>query len=100
MWWPRKSKPSLMWTTRVFSGASRSPGGGEHGCHFLAQRLGVLPVSRHHQDEIIRIADDFPVALAVSSALLPLRLRAHLLMPLPVEMIVQRRQGDIGEQRR
>jgi hypothetical protein len=53
-----------------------------------------------HKDEIIRVADEFPGALAISSAFAPLPVRSHLLAPLPVEMIVQRGQGDIGEQRR
>jgi hypothetical protein len=62
----------------------------EHGCHLLAQFLGVAPVARHHQDQVIRIADELPVALAVSFALLPLPACAHFLTPLPVEMVVQR----------
>jgi hypothetical protein len=59
----------------------------------------VVPVTRHHQDKIVRIADEFPIALSVSSAFGSLAAGAHLFMPLPVEMIVQRRQGYIGEQR-
>ena len=96
----RKSKPSSMWTTAVFSGDSRSPTGGQHGRYLFAQRLGVVPLPGHHENEIIREADKFPGALAVSSAFAPLPVRSHLLAPLLVEMVVQRGQGDIGEQRR
>ena len=28
------------------------PHGGQHSCHFLAQRLGMVPVARHHQDKV------------------------------------------------
>jgi hypothetical protein len=40
--------------------------------------------------EPVDVADEFPVARAVSSAAAPLRACAHFLMPLPVEVIVQR----------
>jgi hypothetical protein len=50
----------------------------------------VVPVTGHHQDKIIGITDEFPVALAMSSALSPLPVIAHILTPLPVEMLVQR----------
>jgi len=50
----------------------------------------VVPVAGHHQDKIIGIADEFPVALAMFSALGPLPVIAHILLPLPVEMLVQR----------
>ncbi len=59
----------------------------------------MVPVTGHHHGEIVRIADEFPVAVAVSSALGSLPTGAHLFMPLLVEVIVQRRQGNIGEQR-
>ena len=37
------------------------PQRGEDGCHLLAQfPPGVVPVARHHQDQVIRIADEFP----------------------------------------
>jgi hypothetical protein len=59
----------------------------------------MVPITRHHENEIVAIADESPVALAGLLALFPLPLGAHLLMPLLVEMIIQRRQCDIGEQR-
>jgi hypothetical protein len=59
----------------------------------------MVAVTRHHEDEIIREADESPVPEAVVSAATPLVLVSHLLMPLLVEMIVQFRQGDVGEQR-
>src|SRR5512140_2149921 len=69
------------------------PHEGQHGCHFLAQRLGMAPVARHHQDKIIRIADELIIALAASPALLPLIWSSHLLTPYLVEMAVQHREG-------
>ena len=63
--------------------------GGEHGRHLLAQGLGVAAFTRHHQDEVVAVADEPPVALAVPSALGPLPPGFHLLLPLPVEVIVQ-----------
>jgi len=62
---------------------------GEHGGHLVAQRFGVVPVARHHQDEIIRVAGEFPVTLTVASAFRPLVGVAHLVLPLLVEVIVQ-----------
>jgi hypothetical protein len=59
----------------------------------------MVLVTRYHHGEIVRVADDFPVAVAVSSAFGSLHGGAHLLVPLLVEVVVQRRQGDIGEQR-
>ena len=44
------------------------PQRGKHGCHLLTQRIGVVPVARHHQDKVIRVADESPIALSVSSA--------------------------------
>jgi hypothetical protein len=54
----RKSKPSSMWTTRVFSGASRSPS------------VAAFPV--HHDDEVVSETDHPPVAQAALAACLPL----------------------------
>ena len=59
----------------------------------------MVPVARHHEDEIVAIADKSPVSVAVLLALLPLPSGAHLLLPLLVKVVVQRRQGNVGEQR-
>src|SRR5437899_7647881 len=60
----------------------------------------MMPVSVDHQDEVVRITDEPPAPEALCLAVGALPARAHLLMPLPGEMVVQRRQGDVGEQRR
>ena len=75
------------------------PQRGEDGPHLLAQCLGVVPITGDHENKIIRIADESPVSLAGACALAPLFFCAHLLVPLLNEMIVQCRQGNIGEQR-
>ena len=57
----------------------------------------MAAVSADHDDEIIGVADQPPVAQA-----LLLRLPAALVrvgLPLGGEMLVQRRQGDVGQQR-
>ena len=59
-----------------------------------------MPVPGYHQDEVVRITDEPPASEALCLAVGALPAGAHLLMPLPGEMVVQRRQGDIGEQRR
>src|ERR1039458_4791960 len=76
-----------MWTTRVFSGASRSPSA-------WCRSPG------HHQDKIIRVADELIIALAASPALLPLIWSSHLLAPFLVEMVIQHGEGSIRHQRR
>jgi hypothetical protein len=58
-----------------------------------------VPVTGDHQDKVIRITDESPVSLAGACTLAPLFVCAHLFVPLLDEMIVQRRQGNIGEQR-
>jgi hypothetical protein len=49
-----------------------------------------MPVTRHHDHEVVGIADNLVVSHAVSPALGPLILGRHLLPPLLVEVIVQR----------
>ena len=71
----------------------------QDGRHLLAQRLGVMAFAEHHQDEVVAVAHESPVAEAFVPALTPLPVRAHLQAPGPVEVFVQRRQGDVGEQR-
>jgi hypothetical protein len=46
------------------------------------------------------VANDSPNTLALPPAFGPLIRVSHLVMPLPVEVVVQRRQRDIGERRR
>jgi hypothetical protein len=56
----------------------RRPGGqpqsqrGENGRYHLAQRLGVVPVTRDHHDEVVAVSDEPPIAETMFSALAPL----------------------------
>jgi hypothetical protein len=63
---------------------------GEHGRYLLAQRLGVAAFPGHHDDKIVGVPGKPPVSLAISPALGPLVRCSHRLLPLPVEMIIQR----------
>jgi hypothetical protein len=45
----------------------------------------VVPVTRHHQDQVVRVADELPVALAVPSALFPLPASAASSYVCPVD---------------
>jgi hypothetical protein len=99
MWNPRKSKPSSMCTTRVFSGDSRNPIWGQHGRRLLPQRLGMPALPGHHHHEVVRVTDEPPVPEATPLALSPLLVVAHQFPALTVEMIIQHREGDIGQQR-
>ena len=63
------------------------------------QRLGVLPVTSDTDDKVIGVADHPVVRLAVASSLGALSLIAHLL-PCVGEVLVERRQRDIGHQGR
>jgi len=44
-------------------------------------------------------AHQFPAAFAATAASVPLMPRAHLAVPLSVELLVEHRQGDVGQQR-
>src|SRR5271165_1108982 len=60
----------------------------------------MMPVTGYHQDEVVAVTDETPGPEALCLAFGALSASAHLLMPLLGEMVVQRREGDIGEQRR
>ena len=72
------------------------PQRGQDGGCLLAQRLSVLAGAVHHDDKVIGVTDDPPVAQALLHAFLPL---VTVRMPLPGEVLVQCRQRDIGQQR-
>jgi hypothetical protein len=57
----------------------------------------MMAGTEHHQDEIVTVANESPDALALPPAFGPLIRVSHFVMPLPVEVVVQRRQRDIGE---
>ena len=42
------------------------PQRGQHGRHLRAQRLGVLAFPGHHDDEVVGVADQPPVAQPVA----------------------------------
>ena len=88
-----------MWTTRVFSGDSRSPIGARTAATSLAQGLGVFPLAGHEDDEVVGVADEPVVRQAVAAAFLPLLLVGHRRLPLLDEVIIQHGQGDVGQQR-
>jgi hypothetical protein len=75
------------------------PDPGQHGRHLLTQLLGVAPFALDYDDEVVGVADQTVGRLAVVAALGPLVGRAHRLVPLLGEMIIQDGQGDVGQQR-
>ena len=75
------------------------PHRGKHGCCFLAQRLGAGAGAVDHDDEVVGEADQPPRAQPLLPALGPLPCGAHLRLPLPGEVIIQRGQRDVGQQR-
>src|ERR1022692_3064553 len=72
------------------------PQRGQDGGCLLAQRLSVLAGAVHHDDKVIGVTDTPPVAQALLHAFLPL---PPVRLPLPGEVLVQRRQRDVGQQR-
>ena len=88
-----------MWTTRVFSGDSRSPIGASTVATSVAQRLGVFPLAGDEDDEVVGVADESVVRQAMAAAFLSLLLDGHRRLPLPGEVIIQHGQGDVGQQR-
>jgi hypothetical protein len=75
------------------------PQRGQDGGCFLAQRLGVGAGAVHHDDPVVGIADQPPRAHPLAPAFLPLPPGAQLLLPVPGEVIIQRGQRDVGQQR-
>jgi hypothetical protein len=63
------------------------------------QCLGVAAVPGDHDDEVVGVPDQPPVPETVPAASGPLDFRSHLLLPLPGEVVVERRQRDVGQQR-
>lgn len=76
------------------------PERGQDRCHLITQPFGRTARAVHHDDEVIRIADEAPIGLAMAAAPLALRRGCHHLLPLPGEMLIQHQQGDVGQQRR
>ena len=58
-----------------------------------------MSVTRHHDHEVVGVADDLVVRFAISSAPGPLIACRHMLPPFLVEMVVQRRQCNVRQQR-
>nr|WP_238695431.1 hypothetical protein [Ornithinimicrobium flavum] len=59
----------------------------------------MLPLPGDQDDEVVGVPDQTVVGPALSLAALPLDLGAHLLLPRGDEVIIQRGQGDVGQQR-
>ena len=94
MWKPRKSKPSSMDTTRVFSGASRSPIVAEHrGYLDLATAVGMFAGAEHHHHEVIGVSHK-AVRRSSAVAVPPSgRSRRCGRVPFGLEMVIQDRSG-------
>ena len=71
--------------------------GGQRAGELIAQRLGVFAGPRDHGDEIIRIADQPPIRKPAATPRRASRARDHRHLPGLHEVIVEHRQGDVGE---
>jgi len=66
-------------------------------CHLTAQRLGIGLGAVDHDDEVVGVADQPPRAQTLApSRLAVLGVPAS---PLLLEVLIQHRQGDVGQQR-
>ena len=88
-----------MWTTRVFSGDSRSPIGAKTVAT-SAQRLGLFLLSGHQDDEVVGVADEPVVRQALTAAFLSLLLDSHRRLPLLGEVIIQHGQAMLASSER
>jgi len=59
----------------------------------------VAAVPGHHDDEVVGVPDQPPIAQAVPPALGPFDRRVHHVLPPPGEVVIERGQGDVGQQR-
>ena len=59
----------------------------------------MLLLTGHEDDEVVGVADEPVVRQAVATAFLSLLLDGHRRLPLLGEVIIQRGQGDVGQQR-
>ncbi len=73
----------------------------EHLGDLLAQCLGVLPGPIDQDDEVVRVADQPPRWQAPSPASFAPRAVGQLAaaLPRPVQVLIELRQGDVGQQR-
>ena len=95
---PRKSNPSSMWQTLVFSSDRRRPIGASTAADLVPERFGVVAGAGDHDHEVVRVADEshdrFPGAATLGAR--PFRSERF---PLACEVLVQHGQGDVGQQR-
>src|SRR5659263_16738 len=85
-----------MWITLLFDGDKRSPRGASTPA--TSQGVRVRPETTHHDHEIVRVADD-PVGGSTALAVPVPRRRVARGVPFSAEVLIQRRQRDVGEQR-
>jgi hypothetical protein len=72
--------------------------GGQHRCDLVLELLGVRLGAGHHDDEVVRVADQPPGGLPALTPIVALGGGPHCL-PGPSGMLVQHRQGQVAEQR-
>ena len=96
---PRKSNPSSMWQTLVFSSDRRKPIGASTAADLIPERFGVAAGAVDHDHEVVRVADESHGRDPGTSTLGASPLRAER-FPLGGEVLVEDRQGDVGQQRR
>ena len=97
---PEELDPVLDVAHPCLAGRQAQPDRGERLLHLLPQRFGVGSGSGDHEDQIIRVADESPVPQPRSPPRPALVGGAHLLPVLGGEVVVERRQRDVGQQRR
>ena len=89
-----------MWTTRVFSGDSRSPIGARTVATSSRSAWACSCSPGHEDDEVVGVTDEPVVRQAVAAAFLSLAARwPSSGLPLLDEVIIQHGQGDVGQQR-
>src|SRR5680860_915025 len=85
--------------SRLLLGEAQAQGG-EHLNHLLAQCLGVVASPGHHDDKVVHIADESPGAKTLATTRAAAHAGGHHRLPGLGEMLVERRQGDVRQERR